>query len=136
MTAAPFCSPECRTNNGWRLDPDTLAPVDRCPCRYRDTPTQARDDGIGATTDANPQAMRAALAIIRETAQTLPEFTANDTRLRMKLAQIPGPVIGAAFRQAVKDRVLQPIGYEPSTDGPTHAHPVHRYVSLKYGRTA
>jgi hypothetical protein len=29
----PFCSPECRDNAGWILDPETLLPARPCNCR-------------------------------------------------------------------------------------------------------
>lgn len=32
----PFCSPECADNKGWRLDPQTLLPAHRCPCRTQE----------------------------------------------------------------------------------------------------
>lgn len=31
----PFCSPDCRDNQGWVLD-DDRNPVDRCPCRTQE----------------------------------------------------------------------------------------------------
>jgi hypothetical protein len=136
MVSAPLCG-ECL--DGWRVDPDTLLPVDRCPCRHRNaTPAQARDAGMGATVEANPAAMKAALRIVRDAALARPELSSNDTRTEMRLAQVPGPVVGAAFRQAVKDRVLIPVGYVTSTDVGTHSHPVRSYESRIYrlGRTA
>jgi hypothetical protein len=33
----PFCSPECRDNAGWLLDPQTQLPTGRCPCRTTTT---------------------------------------------------------------------------------------------------
>jgi hypothetical protein len=126
----PLCG-ECL--DGWRVDPDTLLPVDRCPCRHRNaTPAQARDAGMGATVEANPAAMRAALKIIRETAQAQPVFSANDVRARMTIAQVSGPTVGAAFRQAAKDRVIRADSYVTSTDPRTHAHPVRSWQSLIY----
>lgn len=125
--------------DGWIEDPETLLPVRRCPCRYRDiTPDEARENGVAATVQANPQAMKAALAIIRETAQVQERFSANDVRARMKIAQVPGEVVGAAFRQAAKDRVIRADSYLPSSDPGTHAHPVRSWQSLIYrmGRSA
>ena len=134
--SAPLCG---KCSDGWLLNPDTLLPADRCPCRHRTiTPQQARDHGTTTTVEANPQAMRAALAIIRDAATRLPELSANDVRTEMRIAQVPGPVVGAAFAQAVKDKALTPTGYVPSTDAATHGHPVRSYESRIYraGRTA
>jgi hypothetical protein len=117
MVSAPLCG-ECL--DGWRVDPDTLLPVDRCPCRHRNaTPAQARDAGMGATVEANPAAMQAALRIVRDAALARPELSSNDVRTEMRLAQIP-------------------VGYVTSTDVGTHSHPVRSYESRIYrlGRTA
>lgn len=32
---APFCSPECKANNGWLTDADGII-TGRCPCRHRE----------------------------------------------------------------------------------------------------
>ena len=45
---------------------------------------------------------------------------------------IPGPVIGAAWRQACVDRIVRPAGTEPSTQPETHSHHVRIYESLIY----
>lgn len=137
MTARPLCA-NCRDTAGW-LEDESGQIIGRCPCRFREiTPTAARDAGITDTVEANPQAMKAALAIIRETALTQEAFSANDTRLRMRLAQVPSETVGAAFRQAAKDRVIRADSYVPSTDVATHGHPVRTWRSLIYriGRTA
>jgi hypothetical protein len=52
----------------------------------------------------------------------------------MRIAQIPGEVIGAAFQQAAKDRVIRRIGYVTSTDAGTHAHPVVEWESVIFRR--
>lgn len=133
----PLC-PQCRDTAGWLEDQNGNI-TGRCPCRYREiTPDEARENGVAATVHANPQAMKAALAIIRETALTTESFSANDVRARMKIAQVPGEVVGAAFRQAAKDRVIRADSYLPSSDPGTHAHPVRSWRSLIYrmGRSA
>lgn len=127
----PLCG-DCE--DGWLTDEDGRI-IERCPCRYEQiTPAAARDDGIAGAVEANPQAMKAALAIIIDAAKTSPVLSGNDVRAAMKIAQVPGPVVGAAFRQAVKDHVLRPIGYVPSLDAATHAHPIREYESRIYGR--
>jgi len=129
----PLCG-ECV--EGWIVDPDTFLPVRRCPCRFDVDPAAGRDVALGATADANPDAMKAALRIIRETALSTPVFSSNDTRHRMKLAQVPGPTVGAAFQQAAKDRVIVRLGYVASTDLGTHAHPVVEWESRIYRKAS
>lgn len=126
----PLCG---KCDNGRITDPETTEIIGRCPCRFVGASgDEQRDEALTATAEANRDAMRAALAIIRETALSAPVFNSNDTRPRMKLAQVPGQVVGAAFRQAIKDRAIRRIGYVPSTDVGTHAHPVAEYESLIY----
>lgn len=133
MTARPLCV-NCRDTAGW-LEDESGQIIGRCPCRYREiTPTEAQEQGVAATVDANPQAMRAALAIIRDAAIADPVLSSNTVRHQMRLAQVPGPVVGAAFQQAARDKVLRRIGYVASTDPGTHAHPVVEWESLIYGR--
>lgn len=139
LAKKPLCGEtfnDGRCVDGW-VEDDAGRLVRRCPCRYDTTLTgaTARDEGIAATVDANRDAMRAALAIIRDAAHAQPTLSANDVRSRMKIAQVPGEVVGAAFRQAAKDRVLKRIGYLASTDPATHRHPVVEWASLIYGRT-
>jgi hypothetical protein len=129
VSGRPLCG---KCQNGWLEDADGNL-TGRCPCRYREiTPAEAQEQGVAATVEANPQAMRAALAIIRDAAKANPVLSSNTVRHEMRLAQVPGPVVGAAFKQAVKDKALRPIGYEPSTDQATHAHPVRNYESRIY----
>lgn len=116
--------------NRWIEDGDGNL-IRRCECSYRElTPDEARAAGVAATSGANPDAMRAALAIIRETALASETFSANDCRVRMEIAQVPGQVIGAAFGQAIRDRLIRRDGYEPSTQASTHSHEIKRYRSL------
>ena len=95
----PLCS-QCRDTAGWLEDADGNI-TGHCPCRYREvTPEEAREAGVAATTEANPQAMRAALAIIRDAALERETFSSNDVRGELNIVQVPGPVVGAAFGQA------------------------------------
>lgn len=124
----PLCG-ECV--DGFVVDPESLLPVRRCECRYREiTPREAREQGMAATSEANPDALKAALAIIREAALAAEFFSSNDVRHRMTLAQVPGPTVGAAFGQAVRNGWIRRDGYVPSTDPGTHGHEVKRWASL------
>ena len=136
MTRPPdkieFCTPECRDNGGWKLDPATLLPAERRECRYDTTisPTAAKAEGQAAAVEANPAALDAAMRIIDDTRQRMQFFSANDCRHEMTIAQIPGPVIAAAFGKAVKSGWIRRDGYVPSTDPGTHGHEVKRWQSL------
>lgn len=126
--------PRCALNDGWDpdADPDDLRKCDHGALQAAVDAAEARDSGLAATVDANPQAFKAAVAIIRETALTCERFSANDVRARMKLAQIPGEVVGAAFRKCAKDRLIRADSYVTSTDAGTHMHPVRSWMSLIY----
>lgn len=131
----PLCD-QCRDTAGWLEDADGNI-TGRCECRYRDiAPQQAREQGVAATVDANPDAMRAALAIIREAALASETFTANDVRVRMEIAQVPGPTIGAAFGQAVRDGLIRRDGWVQSSLANTHSHEIKLWRSLIWRPTA
>ena len=130
-TKRPLCD-KCRhATPGFREDADGNI-IGRCPCRFDVSPELAKSAGMDAATEANPDAMRAALAIIRDAAKANPMLSANTVRSRMVIAQVPGPVIGAAWRQACVDRIVRPAGTEPSTQPETHSHHVRIYESLIY----
>jgi hypothetical protein len=133
---------ECQVDP-WRYDAEgrVIGKCPQCfPTTLYGTPDAERDAALTGTAEANPAAMRAALRIIRDAALSMPQFSSNDTRHAMTVARVPGPTIGAAFRQAAKDRVIRRIGYVTSTDPGTHAHPVVEWESLivrgAEGRTA
>ena len=132
LTKTPLCG-QCV--DGFRVDPETLLPVERCECRMQPVDGErAKADGQAATVAANDAAFRAALKVILDAAKSLPVLSSNDVRHQMRLAQVPGPVVGAAFGQACKDKVIRPTGYVPSTDPGTKHHPVREYESLIYRR--
>lgn len=132
MTKTPLCS-ACILDGGWRyLEDGSFERCDHGALRAAVDAAEARDSGMAATVEANPGAFRAAVAIIRETALTCERFSANDVRGRMKLAQVPGEVVGAAFRQCAKDRLIRADSYVTSTDPGTHLHPVRSWMSLIY----
>lgn len=134
LAKKPLCG-HCEA--GWLYDETgDEAIVTPCPCRSTATPEGERDAALAGTAGSNPQAMKAALRIIRDHALSMPVFSSNDTRHAMLVAQIPPAVIGNAFRQAAKDRVIRADSYLPSTDPATHAHPVRSWQSLIYRAAA
>lgn len=134
LAKRPLCV-QCRDTAGWLYDETGLEViVTPCPCRSGRTPEAERDAALTGVAQDHADAMRAALLIIRDTAKAQPILSANDTRARMKLAQIPGSVVGAAFTQAVKDQAIRRTGDIASTDLGTHYKPVAEYESLLYGR--
>ena len=131
---------ECVVSGPWRFD-DAGNAVGKCPQCFpvsapTATPEQQRDEALDAVADANPAALRDALRIIRDTARSMPVFSSNDCRPLMNIADVPGPVRGRAFRQAIADKLIRPAGYIASDDGPTHGHPVKSYESLIFGHRA
>lgn len=129
LAKKPLCG-QCSA--GW-LEDDNGNITGRCPCRNTGvTPEQARDDGMAATVEANPEAKRAALRIIHDIAARRETFSANDCRTEMTIAQVPGPVVGAAFAQAVRNGWVRRDGYLPSSQTATHGHPIACWRSLIY----
>lgn len=141
MTAKPakvkLCSPQCVRDGGWHYPDDGGDPF-RCPNLTRQaSPETERDAAIAATSEANAGALKAALAIIRDAALAHDRFSSNSVRGAMVISQVPGPVVGSAFRQAARQGWIRGDGYETSTDPGTHAHPVRVWISLIYrGRAA
>ena len=130
---------ECVVEGPWRFD-DAGNAIGKCPQCFPPAPTATpeaeRDAALAQTAEANPDALRDALRIIRDTAHAMPIFSANDCRYEMNLADIPGPVRGAAFRQAIADRWIRAAGYVASSQQETHGHPVKSYESLIFGHQA
>lgn len=77
--------------------------------------------GQSATIAAHPGDRAAVDAAIRQLAARGGEFSSNDAR---RIHGVSGPVVGAAFSAAAKSGLIVRVGYEPSTEPGTHAHPV------------
>jgi hypothetical protein len=126
---------DCRDTDGWILDPETFLPVKRCGCaEIVQTARQARDAALSTVGWSKPQQMRAAYRIIEEAAETQQYVSANTVRERMELAQIDGPVRGAAFRKAVDEGLLEAEGEVTSSDVGTHGKRVQQYRSRSFAR--
>lgn len=83
-----------------------------------------RDEGIARVEDAADDWERAVIdQAIRAVADRGREFSANDVRPLLPPGVRP-KLIGARFRTAATRGVIRRVGYTPSTDPGTHAHPV------------
>lgn len=135
MSPQPFCTPECRANGGWVLN-DEGKPTRKCECRWDPTmrAIAARESALAGTAEAHPSSMDAAMKLIEDAARAFQEFSANDVRGLMDAAQIPGPVIGAAFNKARFAGLIAPMGRTSSSKRNTHGHGISRYRSLIYGK--
>jgi hypothetical protein len=129
VSARPWCSPDCQRRAGWIEDADGNI-TGRCPCR---TAADTKTTALAATADANPNALEAAVRVIRDAARVRPVFSANDCRPAMEYAQVPGPVVGAAFARAVKLGYIEFESFLPSTDPGTHGHHIRLYRSKLCG---
>ena len=133
MSAArkvPLC-PACILDGGWRyLDDGTVERCDHGAVKAAVDAAEAKDRALAATADAHPDALRAAVRIITDTAAGHETFSANTCRPAMEIAQIPGAVVGAAFGQCVRDGIIRRDGYETSTLANTHGHELKRWRSL------
>jgi hypothetical protein len=122
---------ECKIHGVWRFNEATGECIGKHDCATpASSPEAERDAALTATSEANPNAKRAALLIITDTARRLETFSANTVRVEMEIAQVPGPVVGAAFGQAARDGLIRRDGYVPSTQAATHSHPVSQWRSL------
>jgi hypothetical protein len=122
---------QCRHTGGWLEDEATGKPVGRCPCMHRTV------TGPAVAADAHPQALDAAVRIIRDAARARTTFSSNDIRHQLDAAQVHGPVVGAAFSKCARDGMIRHAGdYVPSTDPGTHGHPVKVWVSRLYRGSA
>lgn len=89
-----------------------------CHCASR-----LRDAALSAVnTAADPDDRQRIDAAIRTVAARGREFSANT--VRELVPNVPGPLMGARFQAAAKAGVITRVGYEPSTKGSTHAHPI------------
>lgn len=124
---------QCRHDGGWLLDEATGKPVGRCPCMHRGA-SIGTPGPTSLAADAHPQALDAAVRIIRDAARARTTFSSNDIRHQLDAAQVRGPVVGAAFSKCARDGMIRHAGdYVPSTDPGTHGHPVKVWESQLYG---
>lgn len=129
----PGTCPECVLDDGWDYaDPDNPQRCDHGKLAAAVGAAEERDRALAATADAHPNALRAAVRIITDTAARFETFSANTCRIEMEIAQIPGPVIGTAFGRCVRDGIIRRDGYTASSKSNTHGHPVAVWRSRIY----
>jgi len=90
----------------------------------------ARDDSIALVEDAAETWQRDAVdRLIRGFAATGDPFSANAVRPLLPDGIRPA-LLGARFLAASRRGVIRKVGYVPSTDRATHAHPVALWVGM------
>lgn len=95
---------------------------------------EKRDAGIARASSSDPAGHERAVAIIREAAARLPEFSANAVRRAMDDAGVKPTLVAGAFRSCVADKVLRTTNRgEPSLAESTNSHRLVIYRSLVYG---
>lgn len=81
---------------------------------------------LEAVTDAASPDERSRIdAAIRQVAARGGVWSAND--VRVLVPDVSGPLMGARFNAAAKAGLITRVGYEPSTKGSTHGHPVAQW---------
>jgi hypothetical protein len=88
---------------------------------------RAKERGQAIAAAAHPDERARVDAAIRHLAATGRPFSSNTAR---PLHGVNGPVVGAAFTAARKAGLIQPVGYEPSNEPGTHAHPVRTWLGV------
>lgn len=130
MTAkTPLCA-ACRETAGW-IEDEAGNLLYRCPCRSQvpASPRQVKAAAMKATAEAHETAMKAALLVIRDKAETLPLVSGNDCRDEMDTAGIDTQLLGPAFARAVKLGWLEPEDFVQSTGPSAKGAYLRRYTS-------
>lgn len=92
---------------------------------------QLRDEGMARVTAASGEWDRKVVdQAIRYVASQGQPFSANDVRPLLPDGLRPA-LLGARFRTAALHNVIRRIGYVPSTDPATHAHPIALWVAAE-----
>jgi hypothetical protein len=111
----------------------TLDPtVERCPCRTAPSPEERVDEALRAVADAHRDSFTRAKDIIRDTARRLNEFSSNETRYAMQLAQVPSGVVGAAFSAVTREGLIEHTGQFVMSEDDKTRHRVGVYRSLVF----
>lgn len=90
-----------------------------------------RDEGVARVEAASDDQDRAVIdQAIRAVAERGEPFSANDVRPLLPPGIRPA-LVGARFLAASKRRQIVKVGWVPSTDPGTHAHPVALWVAAE-----
>lgn len=88
-----------------------------------------REEGIHRVEDASDDQDRAVIdQAIRAVAERGRPFSANDVRPLLPPGLRPA-LVGARFMAASRRKMIRKVGWVPSTDPGTHAHPVAQWVA-------
>jgi hypothetical protein len=124
--AARVCD-DCRYDGGWHYD--EAGNATRCG-NY--VSAQLVEQAHELSALAHEQAMRAAKEIITDAARSMPVFSANCIREALDAAQIPGPVVGAAFRALAQQKqpVIARTDERVQSNETTTRHEIYKWRSL------
>lgn len=118
----------CTVEGPWRFDDDGHC-IGKCSCI---TTATAQAEAQRLTADAHTRAFQAAKAIITDAAHGMAELNGNVLREAFEQAQIPSPIIGAAFSACRRDGVIAETGrFVQSTEASTR-HRIAVWGSLVY----
>jgi hypothetical protein len=125
----PRTCPTCRLDGGWHYDDEGNAR--RCGNWLA---AELHDEAVKLTEEGREQAREAARRIVSDAAHGLPEFSANNCRLALDAAQVPGSVVGGAFRWAFNQGLIKKTGRKVMSDEDTTRHEIDVWQSLVYGK--
>lgn len=131
----PRTCPECVHDGGFHYTDDLVPKAYRCPNYLAAT---FHEQAQQLTAEAHKQATEAARRIVADAAATRHEFSANDIRTELDAAQIPGPVVGGAFRWAKEQGLIVKADRRVMSNEPSTRHPIDvwRAVPQQDRRTA
>ena len=85
---------------------------------------------------SHQNAWKAAQEVMRDVADTLPEFNANTIRERFDLADVPKTLRGSAVKWAADHGLIESAGRRVMSSEASTRHPVEVWRSKRYGRRA
>jgi hypothetical protein len=130
---------ECRPpkGDGWhyRENPHNPCELIAEPCPSKEA-ARADESAQELAKLAHENAWAAAQQIMRDVADTMPRFNANEVRERFEDARIPTSLIGSAFTWAAKRELIVKEAERVMSDQATTRHEIASWRSLSYGRQA
>lgn len=116
----------CRYDGGWHYDEDGN------PSRPHHDAAKAKEAAQKIVELAHEEQTKQAREIVALAAESLFEFSANNIRVEMKLADInERAVIGAAFDWAHKQGLIEPTGRYVMSTEPSTRHRINVWRSVK-----
>lgn len=124
MSAKITLCDECRLDNGWHY------PEDGEPYRPHLQEAKAASNALRVVELAHEQQTKQARDIVKWAAECMLEFSANNVRLQMADAGIEGPVVGAAFKWAETEGLIEATGRSVQSTDPATRHRINVWRSL------